>query len=192
MSAVYENTISISEMKRFCGDEVTRPYISKPFSHGKYTYATNGHIVIRVARMDDVPEAEGAPEGFVGKAEALFDSFGRHKFRQVRKKNDLKNEIVACGECCGRGREHDCPDCQCICEECEGTGRVKARLSCQIGGVLFDAEYISLIGGLKNAEIEVSDDDGPTKFRFDGGEGVLMHLRRRYPKHVPSPIEVSP
>ncbi len=44
------------DLKPFCGDNDIRYYLNEPFSEGEFTYATNGHILIRVPRRDDVPE----------------------------------------------------------------------------------------------------------------------------------------
>ena len=38
------------DLQPFCGEDHDRWYLMKPLSFGDYTYATNGHIVIRVTR----------------------------------------------------------------------------------------------------------------------------------------------
>ena len=44
------------DLQQFCSKDDTRPYICKPFSFGEFSYATNGHIIVRVARRADVEE----------------------------------------------------------------------------------------------------------------------------------------
>ena len=39
----------------------SRPQIKAPFSFGRYTFATNGHILIRVKRRKSVPRRDNQP-----------------------------------------------------------------------------------------------------------------------------------
>ena len=42
-----------------------RAFIKKPFSFGAYTFATNGHILVRVKRRKNVPKRDDAPNDSV-------------------------------------------------------------------------------------------------------------------------------
>lgn len=50
--------------------EPDNPKMCGPFSLGQYSYATNGHILVRVPRLADVPEWEALNE----KVAAMFDA----------------------------------------------------------------------------------------------------------------------
>ena len=51
------------DLQQFCsvGDEYNRYRIHRPFSRGAWSWATNGHILVRVARRADIPEDQDAP-----------------------------------------------------------------------------------------------------------------------------------
>lgn len=108
-----------------------------PFSRGDYSYATNGHIAVRVARRDDIAENEKAPKAenaFARAATQLGDRNGASSIAMLPTaptKSCMKcrgfGKIVNCLECegkgyreCDLGHEHDC-------EECDGDGVFSAR-----------------------------------------------------------------
>lgn len=41
-----ETGAKVIDLQKYCGDDPFRPYLHKPFSHGSFTYATNGHTVL--------------------------------------------------------------------------------------------------------------------------------------------------
>ena len=58
------------DLMKFCGGN-DRAGIATPFSIGEYTYATNGHIMVRVPRIADIPERTDAPSP--AKIEEVFN-----------------------------------------------------------------------------------------------------------------------
>ena len=40
------------DVAQFCATEKSRSYLSKPFDFGGYTWATNGHILVRAGGQD--------------------------------------------------------------------------------------------------------------------------------------------
>lgn len=50
------------DLSHFCYTEDDRSYLKQPWSRGDFTYATNGHIMVRVPRRSDVPENDKAPD----------------------------------------------------------------------------------------------------------------------------------
>jgi len=60
--------MNYEQLKAVCNP--SREDIAVPFSFGDYSYATNGHIMLRLPRMSDVPDV---PDAINGKAAALFD-----------------------------------------------------------------------------------------------------------------------
>ena len=53
--------MNANDLQKFCGRETSRAYLMKPFTHGAYSWATDGHIIIRVPRIDGVAETSGPP-----------------------------------------------------------------------------------------------------------------------------------
>src|SRR3990167_4377622 len=52
-----------NDIQQFCaGDDHIRPYLRAPWSRGKYTYATNEYLMVRVPRLADVAENPEAPD----------------------------------------------------------------------------------------------------------------------------------
>lgn len=169
-------------LKQFCSTDKLRPYLHEPFSFGEYTYATNGYILIRVPRLTEYPEVEKAP---AKAAEERFSSRAVYRMQPLPAYRFPEPEKVKCSGCDGRGHEHDCPDCTCECEDCNGMGWIRERISAALGAAVFDAEYLSWIAALPG--VIVPTEPSPTKpmpFTFDGGEGVLMPRRGPAEKHI--------
>lgn len=134
--------MNAADLRRFCAEaDDIRCYLCQPWSWGEWTYATNGHIMVRVPRMADVPENEKAPDG-----EAVMG-------KQVSPKNWIPVPAatmppdVECEDCngtgiaqCNLGHDHDC-------ENCGHTGKIKQRIGMRVEGVSFDQGYLSMIQG---------------------------------------------
>src|ERR1041385_6499269 len=137
------------DLTKFCAADPFRSYLSKPFSHGKFTYATNGHIIVRVARREDVPEIEQQ-----GNWNKPFEGMEDTKFSPLATVSPLPSvpQTVEddCTACDGRGHEHECPDCSCTCEECGGTGRCaeEPRITVSLRGGTFQLKYALMMLGL--------------------------------------------
>lgn len=178
-------TESEIDLRPFCGTEVTRVYLMKPFSRGDWTYASDGRILVRVPRRASVPD-DADNSASVEKIIAEHPLPALRPFRGV-KIPDAKSEEIECRECKGRGTEHDCPDCTCDCQECEGTGKCEGReeVSIDIGGVPFAARYGRLIQLLPDLHVpQAVTPEAPMPFAFKGGEGILMPLRSPHKKHL--------
>lgn len=102
------------DLRIFCNPDDRREALKSPFSDENYTYATDGHIVIRVSRMVDIPISEGG----VGLLKYLkFDH------AEMTDWNPIPTEIpegkrVECKSCHGSGKVL-------ICEDCDGDGEVE-------------------------------------------------------------------
>ena len=96
------------DLKQFCSDE-TRPRIAEPWSDGNYSYATDGHILIRVPRRKDVRDAKDVPDGAIE-----IERF-ENIFKQEPKKwfpiGKIKLEKIECNKCEGTGLAYTCPEC---------------------------------------------------------------------------------
>jgi hypothetical protein len=172
------------DLKIFCSSESDR--LGKPFSIGEFTYATNGHLAIRIPRDASVEEIEYPP--------AIENQF--LKFRQKAPMRPLKNPIpeepkpqqIKYDTCEGTGKEHDCPHCKCGCEECDGSGWMQEFIceSVQIGPRLLSVAAMRKIATLPQLMVD-ADSPGEMEamsFKFDGGDGLLMPLRCTYERHL--------
>ncbi len=174
------------DLQPFCGREITRYYIIKPWSLGEWTYATNGHICIRVPRRADVPEMVDNPANTV---KIFVEHFTAPAFRLFRGADlpEVSADDLKCERCDGRGHMHDCPDCTCECEWCDssGTNPHRENRSVGINGVPFAACYVRLIQVLPNLRVSTAiKPSDPMPFTFEGGDGVLMPRRVPCNEHV--------
>lgn len=172
--------MNASDIQVFCSTDETRFYIQKPFSRGEFTYATNGHVLIRIARLEDVPEVELAPH-----ADAVFIRSSPQEVGPMPALTLPPSETEKCIECSEDQPIHDCPECSCSCDACDNTHEVEVKTSCVINNVFYDAKYIrnlQQLPGLRFALTPPTAEGG--RFEFDGGAGYVMRLRKQYPKHV--------
>lgn len=161
-----------------CGVDLTAP-----FNAGEFTYATNGHVMVRVDRRDGFQKAIvgrdwNAP--LAGQAVAKF-------FAPALKLPPAPALTGVCPDCNGEGSF----DCASDCGRCEGFGEIdpEAQYSTTIKGLHFQLNYVRKILALPAIEISqtaVIDSDGtlPMQFRFDGGIGALMPRKGKMSKHV--------
>ena len=166
------------DLKRFCDTEGYRHTLAEPWSTEKHTYASNGHIIIRVPRMADVPERSNAPKidgTLLGEA---FE-YGPEKWYPIPKITAPKEQ--ECPSCKGSGEITKCHECGCelpirdgVCSDCDGTGYILKHISVEVAGALFSDVYLYDIGRLEGAEIAPRGAMESARFRFNGGDGLLM------------------
>ena len=98
---------------------------------------------------------------------------------------------------CGDEHERHCPSCggrghypggeEERCFRCKGEGRIVELMDIAypVGQISLNKVYLDKIRrNLANPKIEIlksSDDSNPVRFKFDGGLGYLMQIRRNYP-----------
>jgi hypothetical protein len=173
------------DLQRFCGNQFGREYLHKPFSRNGFTYATNGHIMVRVALRPDVPDVDkkfNQERPLEGIETATF-------YRPSFELPAMPTEVGECLSCDGSGHEHTCPHCTCRCESCGGSGEEnpEKRRSATIGVKIFAMNYIRQmlsLPGIELAVMESEPDEKPLLFRFDGGVGALMPMRSKCVDHV--------
>lgn len=127
-------------LNQFCADsDDLRYFIHQPWSRGDFTYATNGHILVRVPRLQEVPENSNTPD-----AQQLMD--------KTAPANDWMPVPVAtmppdvqCKWCDGTKR--DPTDKRFKCDECGATGKQRAWIGVDVGDASFDQGYLSMIQG---------------------------------------------
>lgn len=171
------------DLQPFCGTEETRHYLMKPFSKDGFTWATNGNIAIRVPLRHDVPEFDAkvplkVEMPFKGHEGATFKALPKVKWPE-------SDPSKACETCGGSGHQHDCPDCECTCEGCDGSGQETIMASVSVRSVLFDSKYVRMILDMPSSTFSSAPKDAePAPFTFEGGIGVLMPLRRKLGVHL--------
>lgn len=189
--------VPMLDLQQFCAvDDEWRPYLNKPFRSKGHVYATDGRLLIRVADDESFPACDKVdPTSFLKQAEqASYITAPKVELPAVE-----AAKHVHCPDCNGRGHEHDCPDCECECGACRGSGSVNdtPRVSTTFAGQTFDLKFIRKLYTLPGLEIAPNPSDcdlfTPLCFRFDGGLGVLMPMRDGYRKHVDiTPSKGSP
>lgn len=181
------------DLQPFCSTDIDRQYLLKPFSRNGYTYATNGHIMLRVAERPGIPDVEKQ----FNQERPLEGIEAAEFFRPIFDLPPAPDGLGPCDKCDGRGYAHDCPDCECECETCGGTSSVDPErfISTAVGPKSFALNYIRQVLALPDVEIQVfpAEDDGKQMlFRFRGGVGALMPLRGVKGEHVDIKLAPSP
>lgn len=171
------------DLQQFCSTDDARPHLLKPFSGGRWTYASNGHIIIRLPYSADAAEA---PLELAGKARDLFAwQNAPPEMMPLPTFNFPPGVGEKCPDCGGRGIEHSCPDCCCHCASCKGSGELGGRVSASIGAAIFDAKYLKLLSSLPDLRVAVSPPHGEAMpCVFDGGAAVLMSMKREHGTHI--------
>lgn len=187
-------------MKKFCSEKIKN--FVEPWTRDGFTYATNGHILIRVPALPDVPDNPGAPG--ISKTFAMFN-ISEESFDipvlpapqySVCEECEGKGKGFTCPECDGRGvvlwetnrheYEADCLECDGDgivngnCPGCGGTGKRIERFGFKINGVSFDRDCLALLKNLPEIKIYPQPintkvySQSASSFTFDGGDGLIM------------------
>ena len=192
------------DLTRFCDSETQ--WLSKPFNHDGYTFASNGHMLIRVPLRDDVVDTVPSQ---ITMSKLPFDcevyptKFPEYKPQAMKKcpACDGRKSVSTCPECDGKGEvildsgfngyECDCKTCngdgyvpgdERKCEGCDGTGitYVDNYPFVDIGDVRLNIKLLDKIKDLPG--IILGPVDGGYRrmvhFRFDGGDGILMVMNK--------------
>jgi len=154
------------DLNSFC--DPGRYKFARPWSEGVYTYAANGHILIRVPRDRLIPVSAEAHR-ITDNAEVVewFDLeplYGWHALPVV---------TVA---------RIECPSCHgvqgCDCGYCDGDGSYPEDIEpVVVGGVPFSSHVLEKLGVLPACEIGVNDMTSPSRIRFKGGDGLIMPIK---------------
>lgn len=179
------------DLTKFCSQDATRFNIQEPFSKGEWTYATNGHICIRVPMLHvpAFPEKKEAPD-----CERIFNKAEERGPYEWVPVPEVQVEIVMCDDCKGSGKERvgQLKGYGIACFECFGVGHYP---KCQpvtfpLGSppsqtIHLSNIYLDLIRkelpnpqiGLTVKAASIRSGITPVKIKFDGGEGLLMPMR---------------
>ena len=182
------------------------PKMCGPWSLGDYSYASNGHLLVRVPRSADVPGWEALNE----KAAILFEAFDMPVVLSalVDIPDFPQPEPVKCGVGKGTGKITRCPECEgsgdvefetdyndyvcecesChghgstigdeqICEVCDGTGHKKEMNRIELGCTGFSSHYLTMLKALPGMRIAPTEPEKACYFKWDEGDGLIMPMR---------------
>lgn len=158
------------DLQKFCDADTVlynRPSTATPWSAGENTFATNRHLIIRVPRRDDVAERKNAP---------ALTELSQWFFKEPEKWYPIPSvnpKMQPCGECNGKGK-HKHRGTFITCEDCEGKGEIQRHLGIDVGPAKFSDVYLSWLAELPGVEIGPFEPFDPARFRFQGGDGLLM------------------
>lgn len=170
------------DLSKFCGNDMTREYLSKPFSVGQFTYATNGHVMLRVPRRPDAAE-----QTIDAKWDAPFAALDKTTFSPLALDLPKARAEMECSACEGEGREHECSDCEHECPDCHGTGKEdgERRVTTTVRGHTYQLRYVRMMLSLPGVEVaDATEAVKPLIFRFDGGIGAVMPTRGKMDEHM--------
>lgn len=180
--------MTAQDLQPFCSRY--REGITKPFSRGEFTYATNAAILVRVPRIDGV--ADGGPEledinrvtSIAGRAPLAMDDLT--KWDEMPSWPE-RSRLQACDDCAERG------EVMVQCGTCKGTG-TQVAYDCEWGSVKIGNRPLGVaqlrpMRSLQQLEFsaEVGTEREAIYFRFNGGCGVLMPVQLTPESKVYSP-----
>ena len=190
--------MSTVDLQRFCADDFDpREYLRKPIPHKGYLYATNGHVLVRVAAPEHAGALAEKPDfdAVVGKyiqAEGHAPLPPLPAGKKCKDCNGTGMVLMAeCADCDGEGdfmhgtHIYECKECdgagrflsasgeKCECAGCYGHGIKAERIA--IGQSGYDLRYLRWIAELPGARFAAGGAiDTAGHFIFDGGDGIVM------------------
>lgn len=189
-AAQKENAMKYKDLKAFCAKDFSRASIMVPILVGDWLYATDGHICIR-AKGIELPEGfgTGPVDGFDSwpePSQSVLDGLTRFFQEEPRGLKRILsfpklNPRIECKVREGHGafpceacdHENDCPGCW-------GEGYNQEEIRLDLGGVFMSGNLLGRILHFPELEIELRPWDRlkGQRFRFNGGEGIIMPLKQ--------------
>jgi hypothetical protein len=109
----------------FCSTDPSRPELHNAFTRGDFTYATDGHILVRVPARPGIPDLDpDKPPKFAGLIASLEPRWldPDAKMAPLPECEIIRRDIKPCKACGGRGRVKTCGRCRGLgtieCGEC--------------------------------------------------------------------------
>ncbi|HCH5589192.1 TPA: hypothetical protein NKZ51_004545 [Vibrio parahaemolyticus] len=169
-----------------CDKSDPRVFLREPFNYGKYTYFTDGNVMVRIPKEEGHQELpEEKKENYHNAINKFFASFKSASFKPLPAVPDIT--MQTCTDCGGSGKltKKECP-------ECEGFGEVEAQTEYNTYDVpcktCDEVGYINVNGG--DHECENCDGTGQSpKFKLESMnlDGGLISLKMAHRiKSLPS------
>ena len=176
MSGVLEVAPPVIDLKPFCHYGRGRLELSRPWTAGNFTYASDGRVAIRTRVYVGVQPLNDGPHARIDKW--LCEADGATVVPLPTVQIPIA-ERTDCEKCNGSGFEHECPDCRCECRECDGRGFEEQQVAVKWGGDHILAATWQRIAALPSARIaNAKNSNEHFLFRFDGGSGLCLPIRR--------------
>ncbi len=160
------------DLKKFAANDRTdSSSIKNPWSIDSHSMATNGYILIRIPRLEEIPESAKAPD-----CTNLWPKDQPQEWFEIP---DLPtDEYKPCEECRGKGKvRHGKGEPLKLCEDCQGTGKEKIlNQKISIGCAIFGGWLLRLLKILPKVQIGPMQEYQPAWIRFDGGDGLIMPM----------------
>lgn len=137
------------DLMKFCSSDIGLKKLGTPWTAGDWTYASDGRVMIRVPRRDEVTRRDGPPMTNIGWPHASLNDW---EDLPLFPKTEWKE-----------------------CHVCSGSIRVDAPV--KFGERYINSYYLELISTLPNVRASRAGRHAePMMFRFDGGEGQVMPM----------------
>lgn len=149
--------MTTDELRAFCNTGSEHLAVQAPFSLDEWTYATDGSIIVRVPRLPEVAEL---PNGLLSPHELFAYTPPGQIWYPVPTLPPAPMAVP--------------------CSRCDGTliERRDEEPPVEFGPALFAPKYIRLLAALPHCEIAPSSANDVCRVRFDGGDGLVMPMRR--------------
>lgn len=164
-----EERVNREDLLKFCSDD--RDELREPWTTGEYSYATNGNILIRVPRLADVPPRK-LPLG-PKMLDKIFPLPEPKRWLRVDRLQFPARDFTTCPECMGADR---CPE-----KGFGFPGCTPLFEPMEVGGAWFNSDYLFLLASLPDCRIGPMEPLVGAPFRFGGGDGMLMPMKRYEP-----------
>lgn len=168
--------MTIEILEKFCSKTLLgQSRTDYPWSDGNYTYATDNCLLIRVPRIQSIPENESAP-----KVENIFinNPPGKDAY-PIPLYNP--NSVWDCNECQGTGRvlwHNGIHSYEAECAGCFGKKQLVKYENVYIAKSQVSQHYIDLIiTYLPSTLFYPRDPSDPIFFKFNGGDGILLPMK---------------
>jgi hypothetical protein len=163
-------------LKRFCADaDDVRYSLQEPWKDANGTVmASNGHVAIILDPGTDVPEVAFVDTPRSAKLIGWASEIPSAGFLPARWDFAPDPE---CDQCDRKSSEPDEDGFVDSCYWCDGTGFNKKE-AIAVGDAHFAKHYLRLIASLPDCQIATAGSGGRAFFRFNGGIGFLLPVRR--------------
>lgn len=163
--------MNLEQLKQFCCDDPCKTNINAPWSLGDKSYATNGHILIIVDRIEGIEENKKAID-MTGK---VLDPLSKEPvgWYPVPMVGEVAQE--PCKHCKGTGKAYTCPECEGEGEVCPSTGfndyYEQTCMSCEGVGSLSKEKWLKL--SQRCYRKDITDADAECEECYGTGKNLL-------------------
>jgi hypothetical protein len=149
----------------------SRDFFVHPFFLDGKIVATNGHIMVEWPSADLPVSADSVPAKVLDQIREWF---------AIEQADDSYLSLPPlprfkrCPECNGDGLVTKTPGT--TCGLCEGYGEMQQRIA--VGNAGYCIRYLRLLSSLPNIQLAPNGEETMAAFRFTGGRGFLMPMRK--------------